>query len=65
MLDNAKTLRSNQAEAEQRLWYHLRAHRFMGLKFERQKPMSRFREALARTWLFALSAPCGYDITGH
>ncbi|HUH54895.1 MAG TPA: endonuclease domain-containing protein, partial [Rhodanobacter sp.] len=21
------------------LWYHLRAHRFMGLKFKRQKPM--------------------------
>ena len=21
------------------MWYHLRAHRFMGLKFKRQKPM--------------------------
>ena len=39
MLDNAKALRSNQTDAEQRLWYHLRAHRFMGLKFKRQKPM--------------------------
>jgi very-short-patch-repair endonuclease len=28
--------------AEQRLWYHLRAHRFMGLKFKRQKPMGRY-----------------------
>jgi hypothetical protein len=36
MLDNAKTLRSNQTEAEQRLWYHLRAHRLIGLKFKRQ-----------------------------
>jgi len=41
-LDNAKTLRSNQTEAEQRLWFHLRAHRFMGLKFKRQKPMGRY-----------------------
>ena len=38
-LTNAKTLRANQTEAEQRLWYHLRAHRFMGLKFKRQKPI--------------------------
>lgn len=42
MLENAKALRSNQTEAEQRLWYHLRAHRFMGLKFKRQKPIGRY-----------------------
>ena len=42
VLSNAKTLRANQTEAEQRLWYHLRAHRFMGLKFKRQKPMGRY-----------------------
>ena len=42
MLNNAKTLRSQQTEAEQRLWYHLRAHRFHGLKFKRQKPMGRY-----------------------
>ena len=42
MLNNAKTLRTNQTEAEQRLWYHLRAHCFMGLKFKRQKPMGRY-----------------------
>lgn len=41
-LNNAKALRTNQTEAEQRLWYHLRAHRFMGLKFKRQKPMGRY-----------------------
>jgi very-short-patch-repair endonuclease len=35
-LDHAKYLRSNQTDAEQRLWYHLRAHRFMNLKFRRQ-----------------------------
>ncbi len=42
MLDNAKALRSNQTKAKQRLWYRLRAHRFMGLKFKRQKPMGRY-----------------------
>jgi len=42
ILTNAKTLRTNQTEAEQRLWYHLRAHRFMDLKFKRQKPIGRY-----------------------
>ncbi len=42
MLDNAKTLRSHQTKAEQRLWVRLRAHRFLGLKFKRQKPMGRY-----------------------
>jgi len=42
VLNNAKTLRTNQTEAEQRLWYHLRAHRFMDFKFKRQKPMGRY-----------------------
>ncbi len=37
-----KALRSNQTEAEERLWYHLRAHRFMDLKFKRQKPIGRY-----------------------
>jgi very-short-patch-repair endonuclease len=41
-LANAKSLRSNQTAAEARLWYHLRAHRFMGLKFKRQKPVGRY-----------------------
>jgi very-short-patch-repair endonuclease len=26
-------------QAEWRLWYHLRAHRFLGLKFRRQVPI--------------------------
>lgn len=42
LLDNAKTLRRNLTDAEQRLWYHLRAHRFMGRKFKRQKPLGRY-----------------------
>lgn len=42
MLEEAKYLRADQTDAEQRLWYHLRAHRFMGLKFKRQKPIGRF-----------------------
>lgn len=39
LLDNAKSLRRNLTDAEQKLWYNLRAHRFMGLKFKRQKPV--------------------------
>ena len=39
LLNNAKSLRSNQTDAEIKLWYHLRAHRFFGLKFKRQKPI--------------------------
>ncbi len=42
ILDNAKSLRSNQTDAEKKLWYHLRAHRFMGRKFKRQKPIGRY-----------------------
>ncbi|HEU0234510.1 MAG TPA: DUF559 domain-containing protein [Gallionella sp.] len=42
LLGNAKTLRRNQTDAEQKLWYHLRAHRFMGRKFKRQKPIGRY-----------------------
>ena len=42
LLKNAKKLRSKQTDAEQKLWYHLRAHRFLGLKFKRQKPLGRY-----------------------
>lgn len=35
----AKTLRSNQTDAEHKLWFHLRGHRFFGLKFKRQIPI--------------------------
>jgi very-short-patch-repair endonuclease len=42
ILTKAKSLRSNQTDAEARLWYHLRANRFMGLKFKRQKPVGRY-----------------------
>jgi very-short-patch-repair endonuclease len=42
LLERAKLMRSNQTEAEQRLWYHLRAHRFMDLKFKRQKPIGHY-----------------------
>ena len=41
-LERAKFLRSNQTEAEQRLWYHLRGQRFLGLKFKRQKPIGAY-----------------------
>ena len=39
LLNFAKELRANQTDAELKLWYHLRAARFMGLKFKRQKPI--------------------------
>lgn len=42
LLDRAKALRTRQTDAERRLWYHLRAHRFMGLKFRRQCPVGRY-----------------------
>ena len=42
LLQNAKQLSSNQTDAELKLWDHLRAHRFMGLKFKRQKPVGRY-----------------------
>ena len=38
-LRQARQLRSGQTEAEARLWYHLRAGRFNGLKFRRQHPL--------------------------
>lgn len=37
--DFAKTLRQNMTDAEQRLWFHLRAHRMAGQKFRRQQPI--------------------------
>ena len=38
-LTQAKRLRSNMTDAERRLWYRLRAHRFNGHKFKRQVPI--------------------------
>jgi very-short-patch-repair endonuclease len=38
-LDHAKKLRSNMTDAERRLWYRLRGHRFAGYKFKRQVPI--------------------------
>lgn len=35
----AKHLRQNMTEAEQRLWYHLRAYRLNGKRFRRQQPL--------------------------
>ena len=37
--NSAKRLRSSMSEAEKRLWYHLRAHRFCGARFRRQAPI--------------------------
>lgn len=41
-LRNAKSMRTNQTIAEERLWYHLRAHRFEGAKFRRQTVVGPF-----------------------
>jgi very-short-patch-repair endonuclease len=38
-LPRAKNLRQAMTDAEQRLWYRLRAHRFSGYKFKRQVPI--------------------------
>ena len=38
----AKALRANLTEAERRLWYLLRAHRFEGIKFKRQVLIGRY-----------------------
>jgi very-short-patch-repair endonuclease len=35
----AKALRTNMTDAERRLWYLLRAHRFNGVKIKRQVPI--------------------------
>ncbi|MGH8505124.1 MAG: DUF559 domain-containing protein [Stenotrophobium sp.] len=41
-LGHAKALRTNQTDAEQKLWHQLRGHRFLGLKFKRQKLVGRY-----------------------
>jgi very-short-patch-repair endonuclease len=38
----AKSLRSNMTDAERRLWYFLRAHRFNGTKFKRQAVIGKY-----------------------
>jgi len=39
LLPFAKRMRQTSTEAETRLWWHLRAARFRGLKFKRQQPI--------------------------
>jgi len=41
-VERAKTLRKQMTDAERRLWYRLRAHRFQGQKFKRQVPIGRY-----------------------
>ena len=41
-LSNAKSMRSVPTPAEAALWYHLRAHRFDGVKFRRQTVIGPF-----------------------
>jgi very-short-patch-repair endonuclease len=39
---SARRLRSSMSEAEKRLWYHLRGHRFLGFGFRRQALIGRY-----------------------
>jgi very-short-patch-repair endonuclease len=41
-VERAKSLRKQMTDAERRLWYRLRAHRFHGLKFKRQVPIGHY-----------------------
>lgn len=38
----AKQLRQNQTDAEQKLWFELRAKRLQGFKFKRQVPKEKY-----------------------
>jgi very-short-patch-repair endonuclease len=38
----ARVLRRAMTDAELRMWYHLRAGRFLGLKFRRQVPLGNY-----------------------
>ena len=40
--EQAKVLRKDMTDAEKRLWYLLRAHRFQSYKFKRQVPIGPF-----------------------
>ena len=40
--EQAKALRKDMTDAEKRLWYLLRAHRFQRFKFKRQVPIGPF-----------------------
>ena len=42
LINYARDLRKNLTDPEQRLWYHLRAHRLMDAKFKRQKPIGQY-----------------------
>jgi len=39
---HARYLRRHMTDAETKLWYHLRSHRFADLKFKRQKPIGTY-----------------------
>ncbi|MEW6768428.1 MAG: endonuclease domain-containing protein [Pseudomonadota bacterium] len=41
-ISHAKALRQSMTDAEQRLWYRLRAHRLKSFKFKRQAPIGKY-----------------------
>jgi DNA repair protein RecO (recombination protein O) len=42
LIPRARELRKGQSDAEQKLWYYLRAHRFQHYGFRRQKPIGSY-----------------------
>lgn len=40
--DLSRSLRKNATDAENRLWFHLRARRFADTRFRRQRPIGRY-----------------------
>lgn len=42
LLNFAKNMRHTPTEAEEKIWYHLRAKRMCGVKFKRQAPMGAY-----------------------
>src|SRR5689334_20531163 len=38
----SKSLKANQTDAEKKLWFQLRARRFLGIHFKRQVPIGNF-----------------------
>ncbi len=42
LLANARRLRKNMTESEQRLWYHLRRKQLLNIQFFRQRPIGSY-----------------------
>jgi len=55
-----RMLRASQTDAEQRLWYHLRDSRFLGLKFRRQRQIGPYiADFVCLEWRLVIEADGG------